>query len=246
MLIQLLKVAVLPPVSLLIAGSVGLLVRKRLPRCGRTLAVGSLIVGILLMVPWVAAALLRSLQSEPPLRDAEHLDAGSIVVIAADFAPYAAEYGAPDIGSLTQDRLRYGAYLARISGLPILVSGGTLQHGAPSLASLMATSLRRDFHTEARWKEDQSRSTRQNARCSAELLRPEGIDRIVLVTHAWHMPRAKASFEAAGLEVIAAPTAFHPWPGERLPGLVPSAHSLRESAWAIHEWIGRLWYALDE
>src|SRR3546814_16659183 len=42
----------------------------------------------------------------------------------------------------------------------------------------------------------------------AQRLRNAGVQRFYLVSHAWHMPRAMLSFEAAGLEPITAPTRF--------------------------------------
>lgn len=50
--------------------------------------------------------------------------------------------------------------------------------------------------------------TADNARLSAAMLKAEDIERIVLVTHAFHMPRARQLFAAEGLSVAAAPTDF--------------------------------------
>jgi uncharacterized SAM-binding protein YcdF (DUF218 family) len=67
---------------------------------------------------------------------------------------------------------------------------------------------------------------------------------VYLVTHAWHMPRARQQFEAAGIQVVAAPTGFRarPWQGAR--SLLPHWTAVRDSYWAAHEWLGRLFYAL--
>jgi len=42
------------------------------------------------------------------------------------------------------------------------------------------------------------RETWENAAFTARMLRRENVDKILLVTHAWHMPRAKVAFAAAG------------------------------------------------
>ncbi|MCG5529757.1 YdcF family protein [Halorhodospira halochloris] len=97
------------------------------------------------------------------------------------------------------------------------------------------------------------RNTREEATRVAEFLtnreagQPKG--RIVVVTEASHMPRAMALFRGAGLDPVAAPTrhrvradeadrGFHP--GD----LRPSAHALRKSERAIHEYVGLLWARL--
>jgi hypothetical protein len=48
-------------------------------------------------------------------------------------------------------------------------------------------------------------NTHDEARTVAALAESRGWDRVILVTHAWHMPRAAAVFEKAGVRVIAAP-----------------------------------------
>ena len=234
----------MPPLSLFALCAIGLLLRKRRPRLGWTLAIGSVATLVSLCVPWVAAFLLRSLQSEPAL-DLEHLDsrARAIVVLGGDVNPYAPEFGGATVGPLSLERVRYTALLARATSLPVLVSGGITQKGAPSLAEMMKRALEREFKVDVRWSERNSGNTRANAERSAEILKKDGIARVYLVTHAWHMPRAKAAFEAAGLEVVHAPTAFRAWPSMAVAAFLPSARSLRESQWALHEWIGRVWYA---
>lgn len=71
----------------------------------------------------------------------------------------------------------------------------------------MAEILEGEFGVPVRWREELSRDTADNARFSAVMLKAAGISRIVLVTQAFHMPRAVALFEAAGLQVVAAPPA---------------------------------------
>ena len=68
--------------------------------------------------------------------------------------------------------------------------------------------------------------------------------RCYVVTHAWHMPRALAAFEAAGLEPVPAPTVFRAGPRAHVTEVLPSAKALRETQLAAHEWIGRVFYAL--
>jgi uncharacterized SAM-binding protein YcdF (DUF218 family) len=56
------------------------------------------------------------------------------------------------------------------------------------------------------------------------------------------MRRAMAAFRAEGLEPIAAPTRFIRPPLPLAQDFVPNASSLRASYYALHEWLGLLWY----
>jgi uncharacterized SAM-binding protein YcdF (DUF218 family) len=78
---------------------------------------------------------------------------------------------------------------------------------------------------------------------SAAILRPAGVAKVLLITHAWHMPRAAAAFERAGVAVIAAPMRATPVPEWRVDNFLPSAGALQRSYYAMHEWLGLTWYA---
>jgi len=107
----------------------------------------------------------------------------------------------------------------------------------------MAEALKSDFGITARWQETRSRNTYENALFSADILRDQDIRTVYLVTHAAHMARAKATFEAFGLAVIAAPVGVPPIHQElSYRDFMPSAHALATSAAAIYEYLGRLWY----
>jgi len=190
--------------------------------------------------------LLASLQWFPPVPPGQvsHSDADAIVILSADSDLQAAEYGGPIVGPLTLERLEYGVWLARRVQLPILLSGGRLREGEVPLAQTMQESLLRDFSLQARWTEAQSRTTHENAILSASVLKAAGVNTVYLVTHAWHMPRAKAAFEAAGIMVIPAPTRFVTEPVWELEEFLPTFGSLQNSYFAFHEWIGLVWYSL--
>ena len=112
---------------------------------------------------------------------------------------------------LAAERLRYAARLAKTSALPVLISGGLHYGRPPSEAALMANALL-DFGVPTRWQEGLSRTTWENATLSAPQLREAGVRRVVLVTQAWHMQRARWSFERQGFEVIPAPVGFSAGP----------------------------------
>jgi uncharacterized SAM-binding protein YcdF (DUF218 family) len=120
-----------------------------------------------------------------------------------------------------------------------------LEPEAPPLADLLAGCLRDEFHVDTElWVEAESGTTWENAERSRALLAPRGIERVLLVTHAFHMPRAVLAFEHAGFTVTPAPTGLRPRPRPRLRDCVPSARALQQSALALHEWLGLAWYRL--
>jgi len=168
------------------------------------------------------------------------------VILSAGRRVYAPEFGGETADELTLERVRYGARLARGTQLPVLVSGGSPHGEAVSLAKLMADALRADYGITAKWQESRSTNTAENAIYSADILKRAGINRIVLVTHAWHMKRAYAAFAANGLSVIAAPTAFYGRPVSRTWSyyVEPDERAFRNVGYALHEIIGGYWYAV--
>lgn len=142
-----------------------------------------------------------------------------------------------DISAMALQRVTNAARIKRLTDLPVLMSGGG--HN-PSEADLMATRFEESFGLATRWRESESGTTSENATYSARLLEREGIETVILVTSAWHMPRAARAFEAEGLEVLAAPTAYQGRGGYGLRSFSPSIHALELSYWALHEYMGLL------
>lgn len=107
-----------------------------------------------------------------------------------------------DPGRWSESRTGFGLLLFRQGrAARVLLSGGNGE------ALAMAGALERQgVPSSVLMLETQSRNTHQNAAYSAPVLRNHGLQRILLVTSPIHMPRAVASFEKQGLEVIPAPT----------------------------------------
>lgn len=235
---------ILPPGGFFVLAAVGLLLLRRRPRTGRGLLVGAAVGLYLASTPLVAGVLIRALEAYPARAPGAGAGgAQAIVVLGADVERRAPEYGGADLGELSLQRARYGARLHRETGLPLLVTGGRMQ-GVEAVGTLLARSLESDFGVPVRWVERHAANTWENAVRSRELLEPDGIARVALVTHAFHMPRAVAAFRAAGLDPVPAPTVFRPTPHADVAEILPSSKALRESHLATHEWLGRAYYAL--
>ncbi len=241
-----LKALLLPPACLVCLAGLGVVLRvlgRR--RLGRALVALSLATAVALSLPHVAYALTRGLQRHPPLApDLGRLDVGAIVVLGGDLRADPPEYGGDEPGPLSLERCRYGAALAKRTGAPLLVSGGVLRPDRPPLAAHLARFIEGELGVAVRWREERSHTTRENARFTAELLRAEGVTQVAIVTHAWHMPRAVRAFERAGLAVVPAPTAALAPPEDVWRGWVPRSEAFLMSTYALHEWLGQLWYAV--
>ncbi len=240
----------LPPGIILIVALLGFLIQIRWQLLGSLVVALSLTSLLILSLPLTGHELMRGVETRfPPLRLAGTPDTGpapgAIVILGGGRYTDAAEYGEGDsVNRWTLERLRYGAYLHRLTGLPILVSGGTpFREQAPE-AALMQTSLKRDFQVEARWVEDKSANTYENARFSKAILAEAGIRRVYLVTHAAHMPRAVWAFENQGVDTVPAPMGFTTLNKEEREtlGYYPSAYGLQLSSNALRERLGLMWY----
>lgn len=232
------------PLFLLGIGGVLLIVRRQL---GWLLLVLGFGLTYASSIPAIVDPLALDWESlAPPIRTIPK-NAQAIVVIGGGSRPSPA-YGNHDtVTLLTLQRVRYVAYLAKRSGLPILVSGGRDWFGErQSEAELMARVLTEEYGLHVRWQDTRSRSTWGNARQTARILIPSGIRRVVLVTQAWHMPRALWSFRHVGFSPIAAPVGFvsQSWTQDGVLGWIPQARAVVTMAEITHEIVGMYWYRL--
>lgn len=170
--------------------------------------------------------------------------AEAIVVLGAGAYAYTPDYEMKPQPSATMlQRLRYSARIAKRTGLPILVSGGVV--GGINEAIVMDRVLWEDFNVKTHWQEANSHTTIENGQLSGKMLKSLGLSRIILVTSAFHMPRASLVFQHEGFNVITAPTAYlsdfqrigwRDW--------LPSLFNLEKSRAGMHEVMGMLWYRI--
>lgn len=229
------KALVLPPTGPLLLAAAGLWSINRRPRSGRIVAWTGILLCLALSTPMVAFALLTLVDTSPPLDLQRARSAQAIVILGGGVRRHAAEYAGGDtLGHLTLERVRYGAHVARLTGLPVLVTGGSVFGGEPE-ATLMRSALEREFGVPVRWLERQSRNTHENAARSAEILGAAKISRIVLVAHSFDMPRARAEFAAQGIEAIPAPTGIPSGQIDTALDVLPSMAALQGSYFALYE-----------
>jgi uncharacterized SAM-binding protein YcdF (DUF218 family) len=228
-----LKVFIFPPTGPLLLALLGVILIKRRPLLGRLclmVALGSL---WLLSTPSVSDALAGLAERYPPVQMSSAAGAQAIVILGGGGQrAFAREYDGPAAEPLLLERLTYGAYIARKTALPILVTGYHFE------ATAMRETLLRNFDIHARWVEDQSYDTFENARNSVRLLEADGVHRIVLVTRATHMWRSVQEFTAAGIEVVPAPVGILAVRDFGIFHYVPDPDALSRSCAAINELLG--------
>ena len=236
-----LKELALPPAPMIFMLLLALVIWRWKPRLARWLVC----LGTLLLwassAPVVVDPLYRWLQDVPSATISEVAQTQAIVVLGGGRIGNAREWDYQDqVNRHSLIRLRYGAYLARRTQLPVALSGGAWPEDRLPESDLMRVVMS-EYTVPVQWAEAESLTTWDNAFNTAELLHSDGIKRITLVTQAFHMRRAKAAFERAGFEVVPAATDYAEAYIEGTPTFVnwlPRGDALREMSRLVHEVLG--------
>jgi uncharacterized SAM-binding protein YcdF (DUF218 family) len=243
---------VLPPLPLLLL----ILAGARLIYRRRLLAWSMLLLGVLGI--WFSCTTALSIGltqwllrpppvlTETPIAELKRAPATAIVVLGGGRRLLAPEYGVSGLHERSIERLRYGVWLSKETGLPLAFSGG-IGHGGdagPSEAEIAARIAEREFGRPLKWTETDSRDTRENAIKTVALLQAQGIRQIVLVTHAYHMTRALLNFrraaEGQSITIVPAPMGMRASGRLRYADWIPSADGFEGTRLVLHEWLGRI------
>ncbi|TAK79779.1 MAG: YdcF family protein [Aquabacterium sp.] len=182
-----------------------------------------------------------------------HPNQTAILVLGGGRVELAPEYGVSDLAPPSAERLRYAMWLAKQTNLPVGFSGGIgwADQGTAvgqSEAEIAASVAQRIYGRSLRWTETESRDTQANAYLSVKLLQQAGVHEIVLVTNAWHMPRALRHFEAAaaaagGMHVTPAPMGFTAVRPDSPLAWLPSTEGYVQVRQALRELLGLAMHA---
>ncbi|WP_233217351.1 YdcF family protein [Trinickia dabaoshanensis] len=208
-------------------------------RARKAIAVTALVVFWLLSAGWLTAPLLAAVQRDaqraPPPRFGER----TVIVVLGGGTRYdAAGNLVPKPDVLPRLALTASLYAQCKQQTPhceVIVSGGNPQRHSASEAKTYAPYLLQ-AHVEARdlVLEDTSLTTYENAEHVARILRSERYDSLMLVTSAYHMPRALLDFRRFGLTPQPSAAA-----GRTVRcGLLPRRPNLAAANIALHELIG--------
>ena len=207
---------------LTLAGLVGL--GSGMRRAGRTLLAAAGAASVLIAMSPLGALVLAKLESRFPLYvDDSPID--GIVVLGGAIDP-ALYFSRPDSGMTPAiGRITHAATLAQKHlDARIIFAGGGNETGeaAHSEAAAALELFKRLGVDPSRVALDlDSRNTAENAIFAKKLASPKPGERWVMITSAFHMPRAMGCFRAAGFPVVADPVdfrmaeaalGFHWWP----------------------------------
>lgn len=146
------------------------------------------------------------------------------------------------LGDMNQqsDRLLHAVRLFQAGKAPVIVLSGGARPGARPEAQLMQEILQvMGIPEEVIVTEEASRDTYENALYSRTILEGRGIDRVLLVTSAYHMRRAEAVFRAHGFDIIPSPTDYQRLVAPPLiPRWLPMVDDLDRTTRALHEYVG--------
>jgi uncharacterized SAM-binding protein YcdF (DUF218 family) len=208
---------------------------------------------------WVSYSLTRSLEwqylPKEPLPEAE-----AIVVLGGGVNLQTSPRPLPEVNQ-AGDRIIYGAWLYNQGYADkVLLSGGIVPWLGPDVGATEAQGMAElmmmlNVPAEDLLLEEQSQNTYENAVYTREILEEAGINKILLVTSAAHMPRSVRLFEAQGFEVIPAPTDFRvteaDWqflfeaePIEQVFHWIPDAYNLYVTTVMLKEYVGMAIYDL--
>ena len=200
-------------------------------------------------MPFTANAIMESLTAGYPPRRAETFPtADAIVLLGGSLDAGADAWIYPELNS-GADRIWHAARLYHAGKAPLLVvsagnvwGGAGLQSEAEATRTLL-TAL--GVPEDAVIAEARSRNTHQNATYTAAIVAERGMEQVLLVTSAWHMPRAEAAFNRVGLDVIPAPADYErlsamPW----VLTILPHAEALHRSTRGFREYLGLLVYRI--
>jgi uncharacterized SAM-binding protein YcdF (DUF218 family) len=243
-LAKLLPIFVLPLGVVVALLLVGLIRRKRWP------VLAALLLLYVSSMPVVSRTLTARLERKYPaiaVDQVAHADA--IVPLGGIFGPPVSDGYVANLGEASE-RLEAGIELWQHQKADWLVfTGGRVPWARPSEvegeASKRAASAR-GVPADRILVTSEVGNTADEARTVRDLMRARGWSSIILVTSAWHMPRAARLFQKAGVRFVPFPVDYQVDSNERLTLLdfLPRAEALQKTEYALREWYGVLYYAL--
>lgn len=236
----------LPPGGLIILMGLGAVCFKHV--WGRLLLILGLMLSWGLATEPVRDILTRSLEFQYPVFQGEIVDKEHTVIVLLGGGVYenAPEYAGEDVlHNFAVMRTLYAAKLAKATGLDVYATGGTpLNSQQDAEGDVMKRLLvMQGLDAKHVFAEKLANNTWENASLIKAMLEKKGIARVVLVTSAWHMPRAVGCFEAQGFSVIPAPTDYlTKMSGYDIRSYLPDAKAFYDSSLALHEYLGLFFY----
>ncbi len=223
-------------------------IRKRWSKTHLGLLATAVILLIALGCPTTSNWLVRSLENQYPDKGIAGAPAAQAIVVLGGSLNMPSELHPSSGITNSSDRMLMALRLYRAGKASLLVlSGGDSplleksrkKHEADEMRDLLEEW---GVPASAILDENGSINTHENALFTHQLLQQRGIERILLVTSALHMPRAAATFRKVGFDVSAIPADFRTGWEKEIPisDWIPASGASENSREALHEWLG-LW-----
>lgn len=216
--------------------------------------VGALIVLLIGGNSWVSSSLVRSLEWRHLPEEIPSAEA--IVVLGGAIRAASAPRPMIDVNE-HGDRVLYAAKLYQDRKAPLIIAAGGripwFGEERPESADMAILLQTLGVPASAIIEEPDSLNTYENAVNVREILEARGIERIILVTSAFHMPRSLLIFKRQGINAIPAPTDFLVTEPslegpdslqETILSFLPGASHLEKTTSALKEYIGIVVYRL--
>lgn len=240
-----------PVTFVILIGIAGIILGfTRFARAGRALqAVAILLLALALLTPF-GALLIRPLEDRFPQPPADTPAPAAIIVLGGGMETDRSEARGQIYFTPEAARLFAGAELARRYPAARLVFtggfGNLFREGEAEAAGVRRLWLSLGVPSERMTFEEKSRNTWENAIFTRELIKPKKGETFLLVTSAWHMPRAAGIFRHAGFEIVPYPVAYRSYGDNRDAGAaaatVPERLLMLDDS--FREWIGLAAYRL--
>lgn len=232
------------PVFVLPIGVVAIVVVLAALRRWRAAGVLAGLCLVVLSLPVCGNALLGRLESiHPPLRVAEVLPADAVLVLGGVMAPARAPGLLPEWAD-SVERFEAGVALLRADRARLLLFTGD-PRGSEG-ATLRRLAIARGVPEERIAVIGEVGNTADEAAQLRRHAAAHGLRRVVLVTSAWHLPRAVRQFRGAGVELVPFPVDYRSMPNRLLPYMdwLPTANALEKTELALRECYGLAFYSL--
>lgn len=220
------------------------LFRKSESKLIKLTAVFSLLLFFLLSTAFGVQLLLHPLENYAEEISVNAFERHPIVVLGGGLNYYSPEKAEPSLHSL--QRLVKGYQLHRRLKTPLIYSGGVaigqdkISEAESAADFLESLGMERKYYIS----EDQARTTFENAAYLKSWLAENEVEKVYLVTSAYHLLRSAAVFEAQDIDYLAVHSGFISDHQLSWLDYLPNRGALTANLSALHEWVGLFWYYL--
>ncbi len=215
-------------------------------RLGRWLVTGAAFVGLFFAVVPLGTWLIGALEDRfPPLNELPAQVDGIVVAGGIVDPAMTADRGQISVGGAAERLFEMAALAKRFPGAKLVFSGGSgslLEQDQKESDAIVPLFRQLGIDPKRVIFENQSRNTAENAVFSYRAAAPKAGETWLLVTSAFHMPRAVGSFRKVGWRVTPYPVDYYTRKEAALPLQFNFGYGLNSLSGALHEFVGLFFY----